>query len=317
MDMFAQTSASSESESDAEADSEAEAASEKKESADAEILLGQTEAQAGADVEAQTEIIGMITGLIKKATMMLLDPLADAVKEFIVDTTTPFTTGVLDNIENFGTQGRKQGHETFEQVSDHTKRTYHGGVGLPKRLVTGWYDGISGALSPITSKVTSGVSSAANSVKSTAKSAANSVVKDAKGVGNAAVNAVSWAGNKVTSGIRKGMAGVGNVVSGVAGGIGDVAKGVGGAVTRGVGRLFGMGDGRSPVNKGVHGGSGHGMSGHGAHGVHGGHGAGSHLSAGKGSLPVHHKNQGESTHMSLSYGGGRSPGDPEPLEKYG
>ena len=49
----------------------------------------------------------MITGLIKKATMMLLDPVADAVKEFIVDTTTPFTTGVLDNIENFGTQGRK------------------------------------------------------------------------------------------------------------------------------------------------------------------------------------------------------------------
>ena len=110
------------------------------------------------------------------------------------------------------------------------------------------------------------------------------------------------------------MAGVGNVVSGVAGGIGDVAKGVGGAVTRGVGRLFGMGDARTPVSHGGNGGSGHGMSGHGGHGAHGG---GSHLSGGKGSLPQHHKNQGESTHMSLSYGGGKSPSDPEPLEKYG
>ena len=272
----------------------------------------QTETQTQTEAEAETEIIGMVVGLIKKATMMILDPISGAIKEFIVDTTTPFTTGFLDNIENFGTQSRKQGHETFEQMGDHTKRCYHGAATFPKRMVTKTGEGVAEAVSPITSKVSSAATSATDSVKDTAGGIMKGALSDIKGAGSAAMGAASWAGGKLSSALRKGSSGIGNVVSGVGGALSDIASGGMGMATRAAGRMFGMGDARGSSNKSSS------RGGSGQKKLDGFDGAGSSFGRTNGGWKKEHaRAPHEPAHFELKYGGGKSPSDKEPLQMYG
>ena len=171
---------------------------------------------------------------------MVLDPVAGAIKDFIFDTTKPFTTGILDNIENMGTHLRLQGHKGFEGTGENTKQFYHGTAGFPKRVVTGWVEGVGKEVAPATNAVSEGVTSAASTVGDSVGWATSKAVKAGEAVGTSAVDGASWVAGKCAKTARKiGRAGY-NAGESVAEGVTNAMRSGASLASKAVGKAFGL-----------------------------------------------------------------------------